>query len=316
MSFAKVFEQFASFGGAPTKEMDNSHFTKMLKECKIIGKEFTGTDADMLFTKMKAKGARKITVEDFKTKGIPEIAKKLKKSNEDIEKMISSSAPSTANATKADNVKFHDDKSQYTGVYKAGGPTNVDRNAGSSPVSWTAAWTPPTTVAPPPSSVRPGTAPAALTGSRRHRLLAIALWCPPLPLPPQGTRTGTGRALAGGIGGTPDSCRAMVSQMFFIPLWIPFPRFLWVVGFHDIVMGPRVAFLLGLAEGGREGSAASFPLFTALCAVTHPLSPLRRSPLFLCVVWFSLIFSSICDLLCFLVSFLQPLCPHRRFIPS
>eukprot|EP00796_Vickermania_ingenoplastis_P002367 gene2367-1494_t len=131
MSFAKVFEQFASFGGAPTKEMDNSHFTKMLKECKIIGKEFTGTDADMLFTKMKAKGARKITVEDFKTKGIPEIAKKLKKSNEDIEKMISSSAPSTANATKADNVKFHDDKSQYTGVYKAGGPTNVDRNAGS-----------------------------------------------------------------------------------------------------------------------------------------------------------------------------------------
>eukprot|EP00796_Vickermania_ingenoplastis_P000257 gene257-131_t len=111
MSFAKVFEQFASFGGAPTKEMDNSHFTKMLKECKIIGKEFTGTDADMLFTKMKAKGARKITVEDFKTKVPP--------------------PPSTANATKADNVKFHDDKSQYTGVYKAGGPTNVDRNAGS-----------------------------------------------------------------------------------------------------------------------------------------------------------------------------------------
>ena len=28
--------------------------------------------------------------------------------------------------TKADNVKFHDDKSQYTGVYAQGGPTNVD----------------------------------------------------------------------------------------------------------------------------------------------------------------------------------------------
>lgn len=130
MSFAKVFEEFASFGGAATKEMDNSHFTKMLKECKIIGKVFTGTDADMLFTKIKAKGARKITADDFKTKGIPEIAKKLKKTNEEVEQMVTSSSPQ-ANATKADNVKFHDDKSQYTGVYKAGGPTNVDRNAGS-----------------------------------------------------------------------------------------------------------------------------------------------------------------------------------------
>ena len=29
--------------------------------------------------------------------------------------------------TKADNVKFHDDKSLYTGVYAQGGPTNVDK---------------------------------------------------------------------------------------------------------------------------------------------------------------------------------------------
>lgn len=130
MSLAKNFEEFASFGGAPTKEMDNSHFTKMLKECKIIGKVFTGTDADMLFTKIKAKGARKITVEDFKNNGIPEIAKKLKKTNEEIEQMIAAAAPQ-AHGTKAENVKFHDDKSTYTGVYKAGGPTNVDRNAGS-----------------------------------------------------------------------------------------------------------------------------------------------------------------------------------------
>ena len=28
--------------------------------------------------------------------------------------------------TKADNVRFHDDKSTYTGVYARGGPTNVD----------------------------------------------------------------------------------------------------------------------------------------------------------------------------------------------
>lgn len=30
--------------------------------------------------------------------------------------------------TKADHVKFHDDKNLYTGVYAKGGPTNVDRD--------------------------------------------------------------------------------------------------------------------------------------------------------------------------------------------
>ena len=32
--------------------------------------------------------------------------------------------------TKADKVKFHDDKSLYTGVYAKGGPTTVDAGHG------------------------------------------------------------------------------------------------------------------------------------------------------------------------------------------
>ena len=40
---------------------------------------------------------------------------------------IQSSSPASS-GTKADAVKFHDDKSQYTGVYKAGGPTSIDRD--------------------------------------------------------------------------------------------------------------------------------------------------------------------------------------------
>jgi len=32
--------------------------------------------------------------------------------------------------TKADAVKYHDDKSLYTGVYAAGGPSNVDAGNG------------------------------------------------------------------------------------------------------------------------------------------------------------------------------------------
>ncbi|KEG06183.1 flagellar associated protein [Trypanosoma grayi] len=130
MSLESAFYAFASFGGAATKEMDNSHFSKMLKETKIIGKVFTNTDADLLFNKVKAKGARKITFTDFTTRAVPEIAAKLKKSVEEVNGMIEQSSP-VAHGTKAEAVKFHDDKSMYTGVYKAGGPTNVDRNAGS-----------------------------------------------------------------------------------------------------------------------------------------------------------------------------------------
>lgn len=128
--FQKNFEAFASFGTAPTKEMDNNHFAKMLKECKIIGKVFTSTDADLLFSKVKAKSARKITFDEFKTKAVPEIAAKMKKTDADIEAMIAKHSPE-AHGTKADVVKFHDDKSLYTGAAKEGGPTNVDRNAGS-----------------------------------------------------------------------------------------------------------------------------------------------------------------------------------------
>ena len=126
----KNFEAFASFGTAPSKDMDNSHFSKMLKECKIIGKSFTSTDADLLFSKVKAKDARRMTFKQFEEKAIPEIAAKLKKTNDEVARMIASGAPKSS-GTKAEAVRFHDDKSTYTGVAKKGGPTTVDRNAGS-----------------------------------------------------------------------------------------------------------------------------------------------------------------------------------------
>ena len=122
-----VFVAFASFGSAPTKEMDNSHFSKMCKECGFVGKTFTTTDADMIFTKTKNKGERKISFSQFEKVALPEIAAKKKKTVEEIIEIMLKSAPKSS-GTKADNVKLHDDKSAYTGVYKAGGPTNVDRD--------------------------------------------------------------------------------------------------------------------------------------------------------------------------------------------
>lgn len=123
------FEAFASFGGAHTHEMDNSHFSKMCKECGLIDKHFTTTDVDMLFTKVKAKGERKITFQQFVDGVLPAIAAKKNLSVDQVAAQIGSHAPQSS-GTKAESTRFHDDKSQYTGVYKAGGPTNVDRNAG------------------------------------------------------------------------------------------------------------------------------------------------------------------------------------------
>lgn len=129
-SLEESFEAFASFGSAPSKDMDNSHFSKMLKECKIIGKSFTSTDADLLFSKVKAKDARKISFEVFRDRVIPEIAAKMKKSPADVEAMIANAAPKSS-GTKTEAVRFFDDKSTYTGAAKQGGPKTVDRNAGS-----------------------------------------------------------------------------------------------------------------------------------------------------------------------------------------
>ena len=124
-----AFDAFASFGTGPQTEMDNSHFSKMCKECKIIDKHWTSTDCDLLFNKIKSKGARKITFSQFRDLAIPDIAGRKKVSPESIIAIIQSSSPASS-GTKADSVKFHDDKSQYTGVYKAGGPTSIDRDAG------------------------------------------------------------------------------------------------------------------------------------------------------------------------------------------
>jgi hypothetical protein len=73
-----AFEAFASFGAGPQTEMDNAKFIKLCKEAGLIDTKFTTTDADLLFSKIKAKGARKITFSQFADLALPEIATKKK----------------------------------------------------------------------------------------------------------------------------------------------------------------------------------------------------------------------------------------------
>lgn len=108
--------------------MDNAKFSKFARECKVLNKKCTKTDIDLIFTKIKTKGQRKI---DFKTfmKGIGLIAEKRRITTSEVESIIlGAGGPKTSNTHRAENVRFHDDKDAYTGVYRHGGPNTNDKN--------------------------------------------------------------------------------------------------------------------------------------------------------------------------------------------
>lgn len=121
----QVFQTFA--GGA--KEMDNRQFAKLAKDTKVLDKALTSTDIDLIFSKIKDKGGRKITFKQFQ-EGVKHMAVKKKVSEGDLGAFIASAGGPTFSGTKPEANKFHDDKNLYTGVYKNGGPSTVDEGKG------------------------------------------------------------------------------------------------------------------------------------------------------------------------------------------
>jgi hypothetical protein len=109
--------------------MDGRQFAKLCKDCNLLDKKFTTVDVDLFFAKVKDKTARKITFKQFED-ALALIATKKGNSKDDVAKIITSAGGPKFEGTKADFVKFHDDKSTYTGVYAKGGPTNVDVGSG------------------------------------------------------------------------------------------------------------------------------------------------------------------------------------------
>jgi len=120
-----IFRAFTN--GSP--DMDGRQFAKLAKDCKLIDKKLTATDVDLIFAKIKDKAARKINFAQFDN-GLDHFAHKKGMTKNDIIGQIESTGGPTFQGTKADYVKFHDDKSTYTGVYAKGGPTNVDIGRG------------------------------------------------------------------------------------------------------------------------------------------------------------------------------------------
>ena len=124
-SLEGIFKSFAN-GKA---EMESKQFSKLVKECKLIDKKFSINDVDIVFSKVKVKGLKTITFPDF-NRALEEIAKKKGKTKESIVETIQKHGAATYAGTKADYVKFHDDKNLYTGVYARGGPSTVDAGRG------------------------------------------------------------------------------------------------------------------------------------------------------------------------------------------
>lgn len=123
---ATIFSQFS----AGQKEMDGKTLLKFVKDSGLLDKtKMTSIDVDIIFAKVKAKGARKIDVNQFKA-ACENIATKKGITMADLLTQAGNAGGPKFVGTKADFVKFHDDKTTYTGVYAQGGPTNVDTKGG------------------------------------------------------------------------------------------------------------------------------------------------------------------------------------------
>lgn len=106
--------------------MEGKQFTKLIKDLKLLDKKVTTTDIDLVFAKIKDKAARRISYVEFMN-GLDLVAQRKGITGKQIREVVAQSQGPILTGTKAEAVKYHDDKSLYTGVYANGGPSNVDK---------------------------------------------------------------------------------------------------------------------------------------------------------------------------------------------
>lgn len=114
-------DKFTEFAGP---EMDGTEFSKFCVDCGLIDKGFRKEDIATIFAKVVPRGKRKITLEVGKDgfsqfdKLLSLLAEKKKSEVGELFQLVASGQKSSS-GTKADAVKFHDDKSLYTGAHSA-----------------------------------------------------------------------------------------------------------------------------------------------------------------------------------------------------
>ncbi|XP_053119808.1 tubulin polymerization-promoting protein family member 2-like [Hemicordylus capensis] len=125
----KAFRKFATYGdtAATGSDMTGKNFSKMLKECGVMdGKAVTSTDVDIVFNKVKTKGARNITFPEFQ-EAIKELSVKRFKGKapddalQATHHLMEGKEPGNVGVTKsvaAGAVDRLTDTSKYTGSHK------------------------------------------------------------------------------------------------------------------------------------------------------------------------------------------------------
>merc|ERR1719221_2448502 len=125
---AELEQVFAAFAdGKP--DMDGKTFVKLCKDCKLLDKKLTATDVDLIFAKVAPKGQRRISLMHFDA-ALQHLATKKATPLEEVRSLISRSQGPALSGTQADAVRFHDDKSTYTGTHVNGGPERVSKGTG------------------------------------------------------------------------------------------------------------------------------------------------------------------------------------------
>lgn len=105
-----VFKAYCHSG-----DMDSKTFIKLCKDIKLLNKQFSSGDADLVYQKAKKKNGS-IKYQTFRNEILVDIAaKKGCDVNSLVNKIAASDGP-VIRATATDNVRFHDDKSTYTGA--------------------------------------------------------------------------------------------------------------------------------------------------------------------------------------------------------
>ncbi|KAL4441467.1 hypothetical protein ABPG77_001971 [Micractinium sp. CCAP 211/92] len=121
-----VFEAFSAFGSRESVGgMEGRAFSKLCKDAGLYCKQFTATDADLIFSSLKPRGGKRIAFEAFEAALEKVAAKKGQPTAEVIGAVVQAGGPKST-GTKAEYNRFYNDKGSWTSTAKNGGPTNVD----------------------------------------------------------------------------------------------------------------------------------------------------------------------------------------------
>jgi hypothetical protein len=107
-----VFIDFCCFGKGQggSRELDSAKFVKLARDTNLICRKLSTTDLDLIFTRVKGKGEKRIDFGGF-CAALQQIASHTGMSFSDVKNAVVKAGGPTIAGTLPDDVRFHDDKS-------------------------------------------------------------------------------------------------------------------------------------------------------------------------------------------------------------